>query len=70
MPAGMPGSHQTRPRQSSALPQHPPPAAHGSPSGTPSIGTPHPCGTSLADGFTVHPGVLLANFDSPALARW
>ena len=70
MPADMPGSHQTRPRQSSALPHHPPPAAHGSPSGTPFHRHAHPCGTSLADGFTVHSGVLLANFYSPALARW
>jgi hypothetical protein len=33
MPPACLGSHQTRPRQSSALPHHSPPAAHGNPSG-------------------------------------
>ena len=71
MPAGMPrfAPNQTPPIQRTA----PPLPASGSwqPIRTrlPS-GTPHPSGTSSADGFTVHSGVLLANFYSPALARW
>ena len=53
MPTGMPGSHQTRPRQSSAPPQHPRQRLMATHQDTPSIGTPHPCGTSLPDGFAV-----------------
>ena len=53
MPAGMPRFAPSRPRQSSALPQHPRQRLMATHQDTPSIGTPHPCGTSSADGCTV-----------------